>query len=85
MAKTLLSTVAIVVEVAIRHVMTKKQAQSEKYIRFLATFTEATNYIMHNIKNKNHSTSTGSSILRALPSGYRARRTTNVFTPRKSL
>ncbi|EAF1164263.1 plasmid replication protein [Listeria monocytogenes] len=69
-AKTLLSTVAIVVEAAIRHAMTKKQEQSEKYIRFLATFTEAENYLMHNIKNKYHSTSTGSAILEALPSGY---------------
>lgn len=69
-AKTLLSTVAIVVEAAIRHAMTKKQDKSEKYIRFLATFTEAANYVMHNFKNKYHSTSTGSAILEALPSGH---------------
>ncbi|EUJ16616.1 plasmid replication protein RepR [Listeria aquatica FSL S10-1188] len=39
-ATTLLSTVAIVVEQGIRHALNKKQAQKEKYLHFLASFSD---------------------------------------------
>ncbi|EIA6404798.1 primase C-terminal domain-containing protein [Listeria monocytogenes] len=68
-AKTLLSTVALVVESAIRHAIAKKHEQKEKYISFLATFTEAAQYITNKFMNDNHKTTAQNAILAALPVG----------------
>ncbi|MBC2137507.1 plasmid replication protein [Listeria innocua] len=68
-AKTLLSTAAIVVEAAICHAITKKQEKKEAYITFLATFTEAANYITQKIMKIDSQQTTESAILRALPGG----------------
>ncbi|MBC1353775.1 plasmid replication protein [Listeria innocua] len=66
-AKTLVSTAAIVVEVAIRHAITKKQEKKEAYINFLSTFTEAANYITKKIMKTDSQQTAESAILRALP------------------
>ncbi|MBF2521179.1 primase C-terminal domain-containing protein [Listeria marthii] len=68
-ARTLLSTVAIVVEAAIRHALTKKHDQSEKYISFLATFTEAAQYITQKIVKNTSTVTAQNTILAALPEG----------------
>ncbi|EHL5772195.1 TPA: primase C-terminal domain-containing protein [Listeria monocytogenes] len=68
-AKTLLSTVALVVESAIRHAIAKKHEQKEKYISFLATFTEAAQYITNKFMKDNHKTTAQNAILAALPVG----------------
>ncbi|TYU82860.1 plasmid replication protein [Listeria monocytogenes] len=68
-ARTLLSTVAILVEAAIRHAIAKKKNQSEKYISFLATFTEAAQYITQKIEKNTPTVTAKSSILAALPKG----------------
>lgn len=68
-ARTLLSTVAIVVEAAIRHALTKKHDQSEKYISFLATFTEAAQYITQKIVKSTSTVTAQNTILAALPEG----------------
>ncbi|EMB5553077.1 primase C-terminal domain-containing protein [Listeria monocytogenes] len=68
-AKTLLSTVALVVESAIRHAIAKKHEQKEKYISFLATFTEAAQYVTNKFMNDNHKTTAQNAILAALPVG----------------
>ncbi|MBK1997121.1 primase C-terminal domain-containing protein [Listeria ivanovii subsp. londoniensis] len=68
-AKTLLSTVAIVVEQAIRHAITKKQAKKEQYIQFLATFTEAAKYITQKLFDKGTNLASQNAILTALPEG----------------
>ncbi|EBF5126058.1 plasmid replication protein [Listeria monocytogenes] len=70
-AKTLLSTAAMVVEAAIRHAITKKQEKKEAYITFLATFTEAANYITQKIMKTDSQQPTESLILSALPNGDR--------------
>ncbi|EHT9924410.1 primase C-terminal domain-containing protein [Listeria monocytogenes] len=44
-AKTLYSTVAIVVEQAIRYALTKKTAEKEAYMEFLASFTDAARHV----------------------------------------
>ncbi|MBC1614502.1 plasmid replication protein, partial [Listeria welshimeri] len=68
-ARTLLSTVAIVVEAAIRHAITKKHDQSEKYISFLATFTEAAQYITRKIEKNTPTMTAQNTVLAALPQG----------------
>ncbi|MBC1746928.1 plasmid replication protein [Listeria seeligeri] len=68
-ARTLLSTVAIVVEQAIRYALTKKQAQKEQYIQFLATFTEAAQYITQKLFDKEGNLAPQNAILTALPEG----------------
>ncbi|EHO5110643.1 plasmid replication protein [Listeria welshimeri] len=68
-ARTLLSTVAIVVEAAIRHAITKKHDQSEKYISFLATFTEAAQYITRKIEKNTPTMTPQNTVLAALPQG----------------
>ncbi|HDT8677685.1 TPA: primase C-terminal domain-containing protein [Listeria monocytogenes] len=45
-AQTLFSTVAIVVEQAIRHALTKKAAEKEAYMEFLASFTDAAQHVI---------------------------------------
>lgn len=70
-AKTLFSTVAIVVEQAIRHALTKKQEQSKKYLTFLATFTEAAKYITQKMVHEDNDGTTPNAILTALPEGDR--------------
>ncbi|EHY2239128.1 plasmid replication protein, partial [Listeria monocytogenes] len=45
-AQTLFSTVAIVVEQAIRHALTKKAAEKEAYMEFLASFTDAARHVI---------------------------------------
>ncbi|QPJ28007.1 primase C-terminal domain-containing protein (plasmid) [Listeria seeligeri] len=72
-ARTLLSTVAIVVEQAIRYAIAKKQAQKEQYIQFLATFTDAAQYITQKLFNKEVDLAPQNAILRALPEGGSAR------------
>ncbi|MBC1484584.1 plasmid replication protein [Listeria sp. FSL L7-1509] len=66
-AKTLLSTVAIVVEQAIRYAITNKQAKKEQYIQFLATFTEAAQYITQKLFDKEGNSESQNAILTALP------------------
>lgn len=73
-ARTLLSTVAIVVEAAIRHAITKKHDLSEKYISFLATFTEAAQYITRKIEKNTPVATAQNAILAALPAGDSASR-----------
>ncbi|EAG9355052.1 plasmid replication protein [Listeria monocytogenes] len=73
-ARTLISTVAIVVEAAIRHAITKKHDQSEKYISFLATFTEAAKYITRKIDTDTPMITAQNTILAALPAGDSASR-----------
>lgn len=68
-ARTLVSTVALVVEQAIRHALTKKQEQSEQYITFLATFTEAAHYITQKMIKEPLILTEQSTILTALPEG----------------
>ncbi|UHP11669.1 primase C-terminal domain-containing protein (plasmid) [Listeria marthii] len=68
-ARTLISTAAIVVEAAIRHALTKKHDQSEKYISFLATFTEAAQYITQKIVKSTSTVTAQNTILAALPEG----------------
>ncbi|TYW25195.1 plasmid replication protein, partial [Listeria monocytogenes] len=68
-ARTLISTVAIVVEAAIRHAITKKHDQSEKYINYLATFTEAAEYITRKIDKDTPTITAQNTILAALPAG----------------
>ncbi|EGK2526994.1 plasmid replication protein, partial [Listeria monocytogenes] len=68
-ARTLVSTVALVVEQAIRHALTKKQEQSEHYIMFLATFTEAANYITQKMTKAPLTWTEQNAILTALPEG----------------
>ncbi|EAE8037302.1 plasmid replication protein, partial [Listeria monocytogenes] len=60
---------AIVVEAAIRHAITKKRDQSEKYISFLATYTEAAQYITRKIENNTPTITAQNAILVALPEG----------------
>ncbi|MBC2233066.1 primase C-terminal domain-containing protein [Listeria seeligeri] len=73
-ARTLLSTVAIVVEQAIRYAITNKQAKKEKYIQFLATFTEAAKYITQKLFDKDVNLEPQNAILTALPEGGSAGR-----------
>ncbi|EOW0747819.1 primase C-terminal domain-containing protein [Listeria monocytogenes] len=68
-ARTLVSTVALVVEQAIRHALTKKKEQSEQYITFLATFTEAAHYITQKMTKAPFTLTEQSAILTALPEG----------------
>ncbi|EAD1625512.1 plasmid replication protein [Listeria monocytogenes] len=68
-ARTLLSTVAIVVEQAIRHAITKKQTKKEQYIQFLATFTEAAKYVTQKLFYKEANLEPQNAILTALPEG----------------
>ncbi|EAD4839280.1 plasmid replication protein, partial [Listeria monocytogenes] len=68
-ARTLVSTVALVVEQAIRHALTKKQEQSEQYITFLATFTEAAHYITQKMTKEPLTLTEQNTILTALPEG----------------
>ncbi|EAC9724696.1 plasmid replication protein [Listeria monocytogenes] len=68
-SRTLISTVAIVVEAAIRHAITKKHDQSEKYISFLATFTEAAKYITRKIDKDTPTVTAQNTILAALGEG----------------
>ncbi|MHC5253126.1 primase C-terminal domain-containing protein [Listeria kieliensis] len=48
-ARTLFSTVALVVEQAIRYALTKKQEQKEQYLNFLASFSDAAFFITKKI------------------------------------
>nr|WP_199201705.1 primase C-terminal domain-containing protein [Listeria ivanovii]QPL19438.1 plasmid replication protein [Listeria ivanovii]UCK61573.1 plasmid replication protein [Listeria ivanovii] len=68
-ARTLLSTVSLVVEQAIRYAITKKQTQKEQYIQFLATFTEAAKYITQKLFDKEGNLAPQNAILTALPEG----------------
>ncbi|MBF2394642.1 primase C-terminal domain-containing protein [Listeria marthii] len=70
-ATTLVSTVAIVVEAAIRHAMTKQRDQSEKYISFLSTFTDAAHYITKKIYKDGRSVTPQNPILTSLAVGNR--------------
>ncbi|MBC1420056.1 primase C-terminal domain-containing protein [Listeria fleischmannii] len=68
-AVTLISTNVIVVEQAIRHALTQKQAQKEKYLAFLSTFSEAVGFMARKLNKTSDTPSTQNAILRALPEG----------------
>ncbi|WP_088840986.1 primase C-terminal domain-containing protein [Listeria sp. ILCC797] len=68
-AVTLISTNAIVVEQAIRHALTKKQAQKEKYLAFLGTFSEAAQFIGAKLTSTPSTSGDKSAILKGIPGG----------------
>ncbi|EUJ44676.1 primase C-terminal domain-containing protein, partial [Listeria fleischmannii] len=68
-AATLISTNAIVVEQAIRHALTKKQDQKDKYLAFLGTFSEAAEFIGAKLTSTPTTSGAKSAILKGLPVG----------------
>lgn len=71
-AQTLFSTVAIVVEQAVRHALTHKKEQQAAYLEFLASFTNAAKHVLVTLQTKDVSVAGASPIIRPVVQGDRS-------------